>query len=77
MGGETKITPEQEKIIEAKLNETIEKVRLAGMKAGAKAILGSILQMCKEERSVGYIRKYCETSLGLKGFLDDGQNKKN
>ena len=68
------MTPEQENIIREKLNETLESVRLASMKAGAKAILGAILQMCKEGRSVGYIRKYCETSLGHKEFKGGGNN---
>jgi len=48
--------------------ETLEKVRLSGMKAGAYGILGAILDMCKQGKSINDIKEFCEKSLNLDGM---------
>lgn len=48
--------------------ETLEKVRLSGVKAGACGILGAILDMCKQGKTVDDIKEFCEKSLNLNGM---------
>lgn len=45
-----------------------EEVRFAGLKAGATGILGAILNMCNEGKTVEDIKDFCEKSLNLKGM---------
>lgn len=58
-------------IIEQSLKENMEKVRTAGMLAGAKGVAGAILEMCKKKQNpaltVKEIERFCRTSLGLTG----------
>ncbi|GLB26490.1 hypothetical protein LXJ15735_27310 [Lacrimispora xylanolytica] len=48
--------------------DTVSKVRLAGMRAGATGILGAVLNMCNEGMSVADIKSFCEKSLNLDGM---------
>lgn len=48
--------------------DTVSKVRLAGMRAGATGILGAVLNMCNEGKSVSDIKSFCERSLSLDGM---------
>ena len=48
--------------------DTVNKVRLAGMRAGATGILGAVLNMCNEGKSVEEIKSFCERSLNLDGM---------
>jgi hypothetical protein len=48
--------------------DTVSKVKLAGMKAGATGILGAVLNMCNEGKSIDDIKAFCEKSLNLDGM---------
>lgn len=64
------MTKEQNEKLEQALKENLEKVRMAGMLAGAKGVAGAILEMCKEKEEsdliVSKVKDFCEISLGLK-----------
>jgi hypothetical protein len=51
--------------------KTLDKVRLDGMRAGACGILGAVLNMCDDGKSVQEIKKFCETSLNLDGMKEN------
>lgn len=62
------MTKQQEKIITDKLNESLKEANFQGLKAGAKGILGAVLDMCNNGKTVEDIKKFCETSLGMDGM---------
>lgn len=70
---------EQESIMEQSLKENMEKVRMAGMLAGAKGVAGAILEKCKKKQNpaltVKEIEAFCRTSLGLKGEPKEKPNE--
>ena len=55
------MTKEQEKILNKELKKVLEEQRFQGLKAGAKGILGVVLNMCNEGKNVEDIKKFCET----------------
>lgn len=57
-----------EKLFQKAAEETLSKVRLDGMRAGAAGILGAVLNMCNEGKSVSDIKSFCEKSLNLDGM---------
>lgn len=57
-----------EKLFQKAAEETLSKVRLDGMRVGATGILGAVLDMCNENKSVADIKSFCETSLNLDGM---------
>lgn len=57
------MTNQQEK----EIMEVIDKIKIQGIKAGAKGILGAVLKMCNEGKTVSDIKGFCEKS--LKGNL--------
>lgn len=57
-----------EKLFQKTAEDTVNKVRLAGMRAGATGILGAVLNMCNEGKSVTDIKAFCENSLKLDGM---------
>lgn len=60
-----------EKLFQKTAEDTINKVRLAGMRAGATGILGAVLNMCNEGKSITDIKRFCEKSLNLDGMKGD------
>lgn len=60
-----------EKVFQKSAEDTLSKVRLDGMRAGATGILGAVLNMCKEGKSVADIKSFCERSLNLNGMKED------
>lgn len=60
-----------EKQFQKAAEETLSKVRLDGMRAGATGILGAVLNMCNEGKSVADIKLFCEKSLNLDGMKED------
>lgn len=58
-------------LIKKTAEDTVNKVRLAGMRAGATGILGAVLNMCNEGKSVTDIKSFCEKSLNLEGMKGD------
>ena len=60
-----------EKLFQTTAEETLSKVRLDGMRAGATGILGAVLNMCNEGKSVSDIKSFCERSLNLNGMKED------
>ena len=60
-----------EKLFQKTAEDTVNKVRLAGMRAGATGILGAVLNMCNEGKSVTDIKSFCEKSLNLDGMKGD------
>ena len=60
-----------EKLFQKTAEDTVNKVRLAGMRAGATGILGAVLNMCNEGKSVADIKLFCEKSLNLDGMKGD------
>lgn len=57
-----------EKLFLKTAEDTVNKVRLAGMRAGATGILGAVLDMCNEGKSVADVKSFCEKSLNLDGM---------
>lgn len=57
-----------EKQFQKTAEDIVEKVRLAGMRAGAVGILGAVLNLCNEGKSVTDIKSFCEKSLNLEGM---------
>jgi len=57
-----------EKLFQKTAKDTVDKVRLAGMRAGATGILGAVLNMCNEGKSIDDIKTFCERSLNLDGM---------
>lgn len=57
-----------EKEFQKTAEDIVEKVRLAGMRAGAAGILGAVLNLCNEGKSVTDIKSFCEKSLNLEGM---------
>lgn len=60
-----------EKLFQKAAEETLNKVRLDGMRAGATGILGAVLNMCNEGKGVADIKSFCEKSLNLDGMKED------
>lgn len=60
-----------EKQFQETAEDIVNKVRLAGMRAGATGILGTVLNMCNEGKSVTDIKSFCEKSLNLEGMKGD------
>lgn len=60
-----------EKLFQKAAEETLSKVRLDGMRAGAIGILGAVLNMCNEGKSIADIKSFCEKSLNLDGMKED------
>lgn len=59
-----------EKQFQKAAEETLSKVRLDAMRAGATGILGAVLNMCNEGKSVSDIKSFCEKSLNLDGMKE-------
>lgn len=60
-----------ERSFQKEAEETLSRVRLAGMRAGATGILGAVLNMCNEGKSVADIKLFCEKSLSLDGMKEN------
>lgn len=60
-----------EKLFQKTAEDTVNKVRLAGMRAGATGILGAVLNMCNEGKGVADIKSFCEKSLNFDGMKGD------
>ncbi len=60
-----------EKLFQKTAEDTVNKVRLAGMRAWATGILGAVLNMCNEGKSIDDIKLFCEKSLNLDGMKGD------
>lgn len=60
-----------EKLFQKTAEETLSKVQLSGMRAGATGILGAVLNMCNEGKSVSDIKSFCEKSLNLEGMKEE------
>lgn len=48
---------------EKEIREAVDKIKIQGIKAGAKGILGAVLKMCNEGKSVRDIKDFCAKSL--------------
>lgn len=62
------MTKEQEKKFETEVKKTLEEVRFQALKAGVKGILGAVLNMCNENKSVNEIKEFCTKSLNMDGM---------
>lgn len=62
------MTKQEEKLLSRKIENSLKDAHFQGLKAGAKGILGTVLDMCNKGKSVEDIKKFCETSLNLKGM---------
>ncbi len=60
------LSREQEKQLNGKIKKTLEEVRFQGLKAGAAGILGAVLGMCNQGKTVEDIKQFCEKSLNTK-----------
>lgn len=60
-----------EKLFQKTAEDAVNKVRLAGMRAGATGILGAVLNMCNEGKSIADIKSFCEKSLNLDGMKEN------
>lgn len=59
-----------ENLFQKTAEDTVNKVRLAGMRAGATGILGAVLNMCNEGKSIDDIKAFCDGSLNLDGMKE-------
>ena len=62
------MTKQQEKIITEKFKEQLKEANFQGLKTGAKGILGAVLNMCNQGKTVEDIKQFCETSLCMDGM---------
>lgn len=62
------MTKSQEKTLTEKMTNTLKEVQFQGLKAGAKGILGAVLNMCNEGKTVEDIKEFCEKSLDMDGM---------
>ncbi|WP_342759393.1 hypothetical protein [Kineothrix sedimenti] len=62
------MTKKQEKELLDKFESHLKDARFQGMKIGASGILGAVLKMCDENKSIEDIRTFCKTSLNLDGM---------
>lgn len=62
------MTKQQEKEFEKLFTEKLKESHFQGLKVGAKGILGAVLNMCNEGKSVEDIKQFCEKSLNMKGM---------
>lgn len=62
------MTKEQEKIIEKEISKHLKEAQFQGLKAGAKGILGAVLNMCNEGKKIKDIKEFCENSLAMDGM---------
>lgn len=62
------MTKHQEKQIKKIFTEQLKEARFQGLKAGAKGILGTVLDMCNEGKSVEDIKQFCKKSLDMNGM---------
>lgn len=62
------MTKQQEKEFEKLFTEKLKEQRFQGLKAGATGILGAVLNMCNDGKSVEDIKQFCVTSLGMPGM---------
>lgn len=62
------MTKHQEKEFEKIFTKKLKDQHSQGLKAGAKGILGAVLNMCSEGKSVEEIKRFCESSLGMDGM---------
>lgn len=60
----------QEEQFNKEVKKTLEDVRFQGLKAGAAGILGAVLGMCNEGKTVEDIKDFCEKSLNLDGMKE-------
>lgn len=60
------MTKQQEKEFEKLFTEKLNEQRFQGLKAGATGILGAVLNMCNEGKSVEDIKKFCVRMPGMK-----------
>lgn len=60
------LTKKQEKQLNDEIKKTLEEVRFQGLKAGAAGILGAVLDMCNQGKTVEDIKQFCEKSLNMK-----------
>lgn len=60
------MTKQDQHYIERSMKKALEDARLNGMKIGATGILGAVLDMCNEGKSVEFIKRFCEDSLNKK-----------
>lgn len=62
------MTKQQEKQLNAEIKKTLKEAQFQGLKAGAKGILGAVLDMCNKGKTVEEIKDFCEKSLGIDGM---------
>ena len=62
------LTEKQLKDIEKNFTKHLKQAQLDGLKEGSKAMLGFILKMCNEGKTIKDIRDFCKKSLKLKGM---------
>lgn len=62
------LTKSQEKYLNTEFNRKFDEVWLCGLRAGATGILGAVLNMCNEWKTVEDIKVFCEKSLNMDGM---------
>lgn len=62
------MTKKQEKELEKIISVKLKEQQFQGLKAGASGILGAVLKMCNEGKTVNDIKQFCESSLNMKGM---------
>lgn len=67
------LTKKEEGQLNTEMRKILQRVRLEGVKAGAKGILGAILDMCNDNiktdaKIIEDIKDFCEKSLNLNGM---------
>ncbi len=62
------MTSQQEKIFSEQVNKTLKEMHFQGLKAGTKGILGAVLNMCNEGKTIEDIKEFCENSLNMEGM---------
>ncbi len=57
------LTKKQEKQLNDEIKKTLEEVRFQGLKAGAAGILGAVLDMCNQGKTIEDIKQFVRSRL--------------
>ena len=60
------LTKKQEKQLNDEIKKTLEEVRFQGLKAGAAGILGAVLDMCNQGKTIEDIKQFVRSLLTWK-----------
>lgn len=68
------MTKKQEEQLNNEIKKILKNFELQGMRTGAAGILGAVLDMCNNGKTVNDIKEFCEKSLSMEGMKIKNKN---